>query len=124
MTGCGIMSSVGGMILQRGSTVKLSIEVPASTRHRRDITEKLLKVTLNQNKQTQLSVRFLRVYGKIINELQRVRLFFLNMHLYFRVHYNIFDVKHRHCSKELRMASKILNILWSDSVHNLYIYSS
>ena len=51
MTGCGIMSSVWGMKLLCGSTVKVSIELPVATRHCRDMTEKWLKVTLNQNKQ-------------------------------------------------------------------------
>ena len=44
MTGCGIMSSVWAMILQRGSTKKVSI---ASCR---DMTEQLLKATFNKNK--------------------------------------------------------------------------
>ena len=43
------MSSVWGMILQWGSTKKLSIELPVATRHRRDMTEKLVKATLNSN---------------------------------------------------------------------------
>ena len=43
------MWSVWDMILQWGSTVKVSIEIPVATRHRRDITEKLLKATLNLN---------------------------------------------------------------------------
>ena len=32
--------------------MKLSIEIPVAIRHRRDMTEKLLKATLNLNKQT------------------------------------------------------------------------
>ena len=52
MTGCGIMSSVWDMILQSGSTIKVSIELPIATRHRRDMTEKLLKATLNPNSHT------------------------------------------------------------------------
>ena len=32
-----------------GSTIKVSIELPVATRHRRDMTEKLLKATLNPN---------------------------------------------------------------------------
>ena len=44
------MSSVWGMILQWGSIIKSSIELPV-TRHRRDMTEKLLQTILNQNKQ-------------------------------------------------------------------------
>ena len=51
MTGCGIMSSVWGMILHCYITIKVSIEVPFPTRHCRDMTDKLLKATLNQNKQ-------------------------------------------------------------------------
>ena len=47
------MSSVWGMILQWGSTVKVSIELVVTTRHRRDMTEKLLKATLYLNKQQQ-----------------------------------------------------------------------
>ena len=43
-------SSVGGIILQWSSTSKMSIELIVTTRHCRDMTEKLLKVTLNQNK--------------------------------------------------------------------------
>ena len=47
------VSSVWGMILQWGSTIKVSIELPVATRNRRDMTEKLLKATLNPNKQQQ-----------------------------------------------------------------------
>ena len=57
MTGCGIMLSVWGMILLWGSTIKVSIELPVATRHRRDMTEKLLEATLNPNKQQQYPVR-------------------------------------------------------------------
>ena len=46
------MSSVWGKVLQWGSTIKVGIELPVATRHSRDMTEKLLKVTLNQNKHT------------------------------------------------------------------------
>ena len=53
MTGYGIMSSVWDMILQCGSTIKVSIEPPVATRHRRDMTAKLLKATLNPNTHTQ-----------------------------------------------------------------------
>ena len=52
VTGCGIMSSVWDMILQWGSTIEVSTELPVSTRHRRDMTEKLLKATLNPNTHT------------------------------------------------------------------------
>ena len=54
MTGCGIMSSVWDMILQSGSTIKVSIELLVATRHPRDMTEKLLKATLNLNTHTYL----------------------------------------------------------------------
>ena len=46
------MSSVWDMILQWGSTLKVSIELPVATRHRRDMTEKLLKATFNPNTHT------------------------------------------------------------------------
>ena len=46
------MSSVWDMILQWGSTIKVSIELPVATRHRSDMTEKLLKATLNPNTHT------------------------------------------------------------------------
>ena len=49
-----LMSSVWDMILQWGSTIKVSIELPATTRHRRNMTEKLLKATLNPNKHTHI----------------------------------------------------------------------
>ena len=51
VTGCGIMSSVWGMILQWGSTIKVNIELHVATRHCHDMTEKLLKATLHQNNQ-------------------------------------------------------------------------
>ena len=47
------MSSVWGMILQWGSTIKVSIELPVATRHRRDMTKKSFKATLNLDKQLQ-----------------------------------------------------------------------
>ena len=53
MTVCGIVSSVWGMILQCRKTIKVSTELSVVTRHRRDITEKLLKATLNPYKQQQ-----------------------------------------------------------------------
>ena len=46
------MSIVWGMIRQRGSNIKVSIELLVAARHRRDMTEKLLKAILNQNKET------------------------------------------------------------------------
>ena len=36
--------------LSVGSTLKMSIELPVTFRHHRDMTERLLKVTLNLNK--------------------------------------------------------------------------
>ena len=42
---------VWGMTLQWGSTIKVSIKLPVAPRHRLDMTEKLLKATLNPNKQ-------------------------------------------------------------------------
>ena len=41
--------SVWGMIFQWGSTLKVSIELPVTSRHRRDMTERLLKATLSPN---------------------------------------------------------------------------
>ena len=51
------MSSVWD-ILQWGSTIKVSIELPVASRHRRDMTEKLLKVTLNPNTHTHTHTHF------------------------------------------------------------------
>ena len=45
------MWSVWSMILKWRNTIKMSIELPVTTRHRRDMKEKLLKAMLNQNKQ-------------------------------------------------------------------------
>ena len=53
MTGCGIMSTVWGTILQGGSTIKESIDLPVTTRHCCHMTEILLKATVNLNKQQQ-----------------------------------------------------------------------
>ena len=36
----------------------MSIELPVATRHRRDMAEKLLKATVNQNKQQQQEKSF------------------------------------------------------------------
>ena len=47
------MPNVCEMIFQWGSTIKVGIELPAATRHRRDLTEKLLEAALNPNKQQQ-----------------------------------------------------------------------
>ena len=41
------------MIHQCRNTIKVSTELPPATRHRRDMTEKMLKATLNLNKQQQ-----------------------------------------------------------------------
>ena len=43
------MSSVWSMIFQSGSTIKAIVDLPPAARHRRDMTEKLLKVMLNQS---------------------------------------------------------------------------
>ena len=45
------MSSVWGMISQWGSTIEVSIELSVATRHRSEMTEKLLKAMLNPIKQ-------------------------------------------------------------------------
>ena len=52
VTGCGIMLSVWGMILQWDSTIKVSIELSVAIRHYHEVTEKWLKATLNMNKQS------------------------------------------------------------------------
>ena len=41
-----IFLSVWGMILQWGSTIKVSTELPAATRHRWDMTEKPEQITV------------------------------------------------------------------------------
>ena len=46
--------SVWGVIFQWGSTLKVSIELPATSRHRRDMTERLLKATLSPNQSNQM----------------------------------------------------------------------
>ena len=63
MTGCGFMSSVLGMIhvLQSASTLKVTIELPVATRHRRNMTEKLLKAML---KRTSTQTVSLMIPGK------------------------------------------------------------
>ena len=66
MTGCGIMSSVWDMILQCGSTIKVSIELPVATRHRRDMAEKLLKATLNSNTHTHTHTQFKWQQGTLL----------------------------------------------------------
>ena len=49
------MPSVWDMILQWGSAIKVSIELPVANRHRRAMTEKLMKATLNPNTHTHTS---------------------------------------------------------------------
>ena len=46
--------SVLAVIFQWGSTLKVSIELPATSRHRRDMTERLLKATLSPNQSNQM----------------------------------------------------------------------
>ena len=46
------MPSVWDMTLQWGSTMKVSIELPAATRHRCDVTENLLKAMVTPNTHT------------------------------------------------------------------------
>ena len=56
--------NVWGMIFQWGSTLKVSTELPTTTRHRRDMTERLLKATLSPN-QTNKQVKVcLLAYAK------------------------------------------------------------
>ena len=60
------MSSVWEMIVLLDSTLKRSNELPASSRHRPDMTERLLKGTLSRNKtnkQTNLRNRFIKMYS-------------------------------------------------------------
>ena len=70
------MSSVWGMILQWGSTIKVSIEIPVATGHRRDMTEKLLKTTSNPNTHTHThkentSIKLSKFFFKNNNSSQR-----------------------------------------------------
>ena len=58
------MSSVWGMILQRGSTKTWAL-FPVATKNRRDMTEQLLKATFNKNKQTNLPVYYLDYHNDI-----------------------------------------------------------
>ena len=61
------------MMLQWGSTIKVSIELPVATRHRHDMTEKLLKATLNPTKQQQQ--QFAQIYlSEILGSLRYVKL--------------------------------------------------
>ena len=53
------------------STIKASIGLPVATRHRRDMTEKLLKATLNQNIYTErqkIQIVFLKQTNKIFHD--------------------------------------------------------
>ena len=50
VTGWIIKLCVWGMIFQWGSTLKVSIELPATSKHCRDMTERLLTATKNMNK--------------------------------------------------------------------------
>ena len=67
------MSGVWGMILQCGSTIKVRMGIPVSTRHRRDTTEILLKATINPSKQRrQQQLYFGTVLGLIISLEQHI----------------------------------------------------
>ena len=70
MTGCGIMSSVWGMILRRGSIIKVSIELLVATRHRHDMTEFFFKATVKPE-QTPTSdvILFMHVLKTLTNNL-------------------------------------------------------
>ena len=58
------MSSVWGMILQRGSTKTWAL-LPVATKNRRDMTEQLSKATLKKNKQANLPVYYLDYHNDI-----------------------------------------------------------
>ena len=75
------MSSVLDMVLQWGSTIKVSTELPVATRHRRDMTEKLLKATLNPNTHTQMVKQGIYKNGLCICILTAVWIF---LHLYIK----------------------------------------
>ena len=62
------MSSVWGIILHWGSTIKVSTEHPVATRHHCDMTEKLLKVMLNLIKQQQPCMRDIRSWWGCSNK--------------------------------------------------------
>ena len=62
------MPSVWDMILQWGSTIKVSVELPAATSHRHDMTEKLLKATLNPNTHTHKPLVWVRQEGRGIKK--------------------------------------------------------
>ena len=71
------MSSVWDMILPLGSTIKVSPELPVATRHRRDMTEKLLKATLNQNTHTHaLASLLILCFGFTASELRALSVWF------------------------------------------------
>ena len=72
------MSSVWDTILQWGSTIKVSIEqLPVATRHSRDMTEKLLKATLNPNTHTHTHTHT-HFVGFVMSRL--IWIYFLNLH--------------------------------------------
>ena len=56
VTGWNIMPCVWGMIFQWAATLKMSTELPATSRHCLDVTENLLKEMLNPIKQKQNKV--------------------------------------------------------------------
>ena len=66
MIGCGVMSGIWGMILQSGSNIKVSNELPVTTRHHRDMTEKLLKATSGLNKQQHFLFGSSHIFSLII----------------------------------------------------------
>ena len=49
----------GGGYDHVADSLKVSIEIPVAIRHRRDMTEKLLKVTSNPNKQQQHNIFYI-----------------------------------------------------------------
>ena len=57
------MLSIWGVILQWGSTIKVSIELPIAARHYCDMTEKLLEAMLNQNNQPTKSLNKIGCHG-------------------------------------------------------------
>ena len=61
------------MILQCRNKIKVSIELPVATRHCRDMTEKLLKATLNPNKQQQerKGCAYYNVHSRHTNQTMR-----------------------------------------------------
>ena len=82
--GCGIVSSVWGMILQCRNTIKVSIELPVTTRHRRDITEKLLKATLTRtnNENTKDVPIIMELFIMIVYTQQICNISAYNIHVF------------------------------------------